>query len=271
MRTSFLVSDHTGITVDTLAHSLLSQFPGIEIRRENHSFVSSAAEVDRVVEDIDAAARDGETPLVFCTLVDPALRERVHRSAGICVDVFDSFLPTLERALGVTASSAVGLLHGVGNDQGYQARLEAIDYAMGHDDGTVTRDYDRADVILVGVSRTGKTPTSLYLAMQFGIKAANYPLTEEDFGIEGVPEALHGVKSHLFGLTTDADRLQRIRQQRRPGGTYSSLAQCQHEVREAEALFRRANIPSLNTAGMSIEEIATAVVARVGLRRNWRE
>jgi regulator of PEP synthase PpsR (kinase-PPPase family) len=270
MRTAFLVSDHTGITVDTLAHSLLSQFPGVDIRRENHSFVDDADKARQVVQRIDAAARAGEAPLVFCTLVDPELRGIVHRSAGILIDVFESFLPLLEQSLGTTAASGVGLLHGLQGDHGYQARLEAIDYAMGHDDGSVTRDYDRADVVLVGVSRTGKTPTSLYLAMQFGVKAANYPLTEEDFGIEGVPEALQTVRGRLFGLTTDAGRLQRIREQRRPGGEYASLAQCQRELREAEALFRRADIPSINTAGMSIEEIATAVVTRVGLPRRWR-
>jgi regulator of PEP synthase PpsR (kinase-PPPase family) len=270
MRTAFLVSDHTGITVDTLAHSLLSQFPGIEFRRENHSFVTTGAEVEKVVERIDAAAQQGEVPLVFCTLIDPGLRERVHQSGGIVVDIFDSFLPTLEKALNASATSGVGLLHGVHNDYGYQARLEAIDYAMGHDDGATPRDYNRAEVILVGVSRTGKTPTTLYLAMQFGVKAANYPLTEDDFGLDGVPEVLRAVQDRLFGLTIDADRLQRIRQQRRPGGDYASLAQCQHEIRQAETLFRRAGIPVLNTAGMSIEEIATAVVSRAGLRRNWR-
>lgn len=270
MRTVFLVSDHTGITVDTLAHSLLSQFPSITFRREDYSFIGGEDQARDLVRRIDLATGDGEAPLVFCTLVNPKLRAVIHQSTGILIDVFDSFLPLLERSLGATAASGVGLHHGVNSDHGYQARLEAIDYAMGHDDGTVTRDYDRADVILVGVSRTGKTPTSLYLAMQFGVRAANYPLTEEDFGIEGVPEALRTVRSRLFGLTTDADRLQHIRQQRRPDGEYASLAQCQREVREAEALFRRADIPSLNTAGMSIEEIATAIVARAGLQRTWR-
>jgi regulator of PEP synthase PpsR (kinase-PPPase family) len=176
--------------------------------------------------------------------------------------VFDAFIPPLEAELGTASSHAVGKFHGVSN--GYTSRIDAVNFTLAHDDGLGTK-LAEADIVLVGVSRCGKTPTCLYLALQYGLYAANYPLTGEDFERGKLPDLVSAHRSKLFGLSISAERLRQIRQERRPDSTYSSLATCQREVHQAEALFRQLNIPYLDSTAISIEEIASTIVHKTGL------
>lgn len=267
-RTIFQLSDRTGLTVEALAHSLLTQFEGVEFETVACPYLDSPDKAREVAARIDAAARrDGARPLVFCTLLDPELRKILSASAGLLIDFFDTFIVPLEAELGIRSSHAVGRTHGVGSNSSYQARIDAVNFALANDDGADPRHYPDADIILVGVSRTGKTPTCLYFALQFGIRAANYPLTEEDFATAALPAPLAAHRQKLYGLTIQAERLQRIRHERRPGSRYAAAAQCQLEIRHAEELYRREGIPFLDTSTMSIEEIATTIMHRAGLTR----
>ncbi|MCC7060903.1 MAG: kinase/pyrophosphorylase, partial [Burkholderiaceae bacterium] len=181
---------------------------------------------------------------------------------------FQVFISPLEEELRKRSSHAAGRSHGIANSHEYFARMEAINFTQAHDDGAQTRDLPKAQVILVGVSRCGKTPTSLYLALQFGIRTANFPLTPDDFVERKLPESLRPVRDKLFGLTIQPERLREIREERRPGSRYASLENCRIEVREAESLMEAERIPFVDTTTKSIEEIATTVLHRTGLRRS---
>ena len=269
-RVVLFVSDRTGITVETLAHSLLTQFEGIEFEKINCPFVDSTEKIDEVLKRIsEITERSGQPPLVFSTLIDAKLRSRLEKAGAFVIDMFHAFIMPLDQELGISSSHAIGRSHGVGSDTTYQARIDAVNFALANDDGITTANYGFADVILVGVSRTGKTPTSLYLALQFGIRAANYPLTDDDLLKDQLPNSLDGQKSKLFGLSILPERLRQIRQERRPDSEYASLKQCEHEVRQVEAMFRREGVPFINTSAMSIEEIATTVIQHNKLQRRW--
>ncbi|MEO1765674.1 posphoenolpyruvate synthetase regulatory kinase/phosphorylase PpsR [Thiobacter aerophilum] len=264
VRRVFFVSDHTGITVETLGRGLLSQFDHIEFVRETLPFVDDASKVEAALARITAAAaEDGVRPVVISSLADPALRDRLARAPALVMDVFDRFLPPLQAELGTPPAGAVGRLHGVGG--AYGSRIDAVNFALAHDDGLGQR-LHQADVVLIGVSRCGKTPTCLYLALQYGLYAANVPLTAEDFERGRLPSALDVVRAKLFGLSIRPERLHQIREERRPGSSYAALATCQREVQAAEALFRRLDIPYLDSTNMSVEEIASSLVHRQGLR-----
>jgi len=263
-RSVFFVSDHTGITAETLGRGLLSQFDHIEFRRRTLPFVDTEEKARAAVEKIDeAASADGVRPLVISSITAPDIRARIAAANALVIDVFDAFIPRLEAELGTASSHAVGKFHGVTNS--YGSRIDAVNFTLAHDDGLGTK-LAEADIILAGVSRCGKTPTCLYLALQYGLYAANYPLTGEDFERGKLPEAVTAQRSKLFGLSISPERLQQIRQERRPDSAYSSLANCQREVHQAEALFRRLNIPFLDSTTTSIEEIASTIVHQTGLR-----
>jgi len=270
-RQVFFLSDRTGITAETLGHALLTQFEGVAFENINCPYLDSAEKVAAVVARIDAAAGlGGGRPLVFSTLVDPQQREMIGRSGGVLFDLFDAFIGPLESELGVRSSYAVGRSHGMGVYDRYKTRIDAVNFALAADDGVTTRNYSAADVILLGVSRSGKTPTCLYLALHYGIRAANYPLTEEDLGVRHLPAALEAYRGKLFGLTIDPERLQQIRSERRPNSRYATLAQCQLEVQRVEELYRKECIPFLDTSAVSIEEIATTIMHRAELTRGRR-
>jgi hypothetical protein len=270
-RTVFFVSDQTGVTAETMGHSLLTQFEGLEFRQVTLPFISTVDKAEEAVRRINATqAADGCRPVVFSTLVKDELRNVVKGSNGLFLDFFDAFLTPLEAELEVKSSEREGRAHGIADQLVYSARIEATNFALSADDGSVVADYGRADVVLVGVSRSGKTPTCIYMAMQYGVFAANYPLTEDDFESKQLPAMLRDHKGKLFGLTIAPARLQHIRNERRPGSRYSSLAQCDYEVRSAESLFQRLGIPSLNTTECSIEEIASRVIDRMGIERRLR-
>lgn len=269
-RTVFFVSDRTGITAETLARSLLSQFEGIDFEKINYPFIDSAEKVNEVLARIhQVTGLNGARPLVFSTLVDAKLRLQLEQADGFVIDMFHAFILPLEKELGISSSHAIGRSHGVSSDTTYQARIEAMNFALANDDGITTANYGLADVVLAGVSRTGKTPTSLYLGLQFGIRAANYPLTEDDLENGQLPQPLNEHKPKVFGLSILPERLHQIRQERRPDSGYASMKQCEHEVRQVEAIFRREGIPFINTSAMSIEEIATTIVQHNKLQRRW--
>ncbi len=268
-RYAFILSDRTGITAETLGHSLLSQFPTVEFRTLALPFVDTHDKATHAVRQINAVAeRAGSRPLLFATIIDDDIRRVLASSDGLFLDLFDAFLDPLERELGVASAHSVGRSHGVVDPVKYTIRISAVNYSMRTDDGVHVDDYDQAAVIVIGISRTGKTPTCLYLALHFGTFAANYPLTDDDFERGRLPEHLLKHRSKLFGLTIDAERLHRIRSERISRGRYAELKQCQYEVSAAEAMFRRARVPYMDTGEMSIEEIATTILHRANLRRD---
>ena len=220
---------------------------------------------------IDSQARkDGARPVVFSTLVNDEVREVVMRANCLYLDFFEAFLGPMEQELGQTSSHALGRAHGMTDVAAYTARINATNFALANDDGSANRDYDRADVILIGVSRSGKTPTCVYMALQYGIYAANYPLVDDDLETGRLPALLEPFRAKLFGLTIHPERLHQIRQERRPDSRYASINQCNYEVRAAEKLFDRYGIPYLNTTDTSIEEIASRVLERKSIERRTR-
>jgi regulator of PEP synthase PpsR (kinase-PPPase family) len=267
-RTVFFVSDGTGITAQMLGHSLLTQFEGMEFNQVTLPFVDSAEKAEECLARIEAESANGNgQPIVFSTLVNQDVREVVRRSKALFIDFFETFIDPLEAGLGVKSSHTIGRSHSAMDKKEYQQRIEAINFAMAHDDGASNRDLGQADVILIGVSRSGKTPTSLYLAMQFGVKTGNYPLIPEDFERKKLPEALRTHKSKLYGLTIAPERLHEIRQERRPGSRYADLDNCRYEVEEAEAMMRREGVRSINSTTKSIEEIATTILRELRIYR----
>ena len=268
-RTVFFVSDRTGITAEMLGNSLLVQFDQFQFNRITMPFVDSPDKVDEAIRLInEQGEREGEQPIVFSSVVDEEAAERIRNGArALTLDVFQIFIAPLEAELKARSSHTAGRSHGIANSHDYFARMEAINFTQAHDDGAQTRDLAKAQIILVGVSRCGKTPTSLYLALQFGIRTANFPLTPDDFAEHRLPGSIVPHRDRLFGLTIHPERLREIREERRPGSQYAALDNCRYEVREAERLMERERIPVLDTTTKSIEEIATTILHRTGLRR----
>ena len=260
-RTVFFVSDGTGITAETFGNSILSQF-AIKPRHVRRPFIDTADKAHQVLREINHTAdSEGLKPIVFITLVNPEILAIVKgESKALVLDMFNTFIEPLESELSMTSNHRIGRFPDVSKSQEYTDRIDAINFSLAHDDGQSARNLAQADVILVGVSRSGKTPTSLYLAMQHGIKAANYPLIPEDFDRGQIPSTLAPFKKKCFGLTIDPERLSSIRNERRPGSKYAALDNCRAEVREAEAMMRREGIEWLSSTHKSIEEIATTIL-----------
>ena len=270
-RVVFFVSDQTGVTAETLGHSLITQFAGQNFRQMTLPFIDTEDKANEAVRTIDATAGDKSLqPIVFSTIVQPDLREIVNQSKGLHLDIFDAFLDSLAAELDEQPGFFSGKAHGVSDVEAYMKRIEATNFALANDDGGVSRNYDAADVILVGVSRSGKTPTCLYLALQYGVYAANYPLTDDELETGTLPEFLLEQKDKLFGLTIAPERLREIRKERRPLGQYSSAQQVRFELREAEKIFRRYGIPFVNTTAFSIEEISSRILDTTGVERRVR-
>ncbi|MDR2240588.1 MAG: kinase/pyrophosphorylase [Zoogloeaceae bacterium] len=268
-RTVFFISDGTGITAETLGHSLLTQFDRIPFRQVRIPFVTTPAQAqDCLLQIQDAARRDGARPIVITTLVDASIGRQLREADALFVDFFETFIAPLEEELGARSSLTIGRSHGQAGSQDYLNRIEAVNFALAHDDGSSDRNLDKAEVILIGVSRSGKTPTSLYLAMQFGIRAANYPLIPEDFERQQLPEALKQRRGKLYGLTIAPERLQQIRSERRPGSHYASLANCRFEIEAAQTLMRREGVHWLDSTTKSIEEIAATIMHDAALDRH---
>ena len=265
-RSVFFVSDRTGITAELLGKTLLTQFPNIDFRKRTLPFVDTIEKAKTALAVInDTAQKEGQRPIVFSTMINDEVRTSMASENALFIDLFADFIRRLEAELGLESSHALGLSHGMGDELVYQKRMDALNYTLSHDDGMHTNNYDQAEVILIGVSRTGKTPTCLYLAMQYGISAANYPLTPDDFTDMALPKPLLPHRPKLYGLTIQAERLAKIRHERKPESRYASLENCHSEIRAAEALLRQAHVPVLDTTTMSVEEIAISILYGTGL------
>ena len=266
-RPVFYVSDGTGITAETIGHSLLTQFADTRFSTDRIPFVDSPERAREAAARIRAKGEEvGVRPVVVSSCVDPELTRLIGESGALVLDTFAPFIEPMERELGQQRKSQVGQAHGMVDFDTYHARINAMNYALTHDDG-IAVNYDDADVILVAVSRAGKTPTCVYLALHHGVRAANYPLTEEDLEHDRLPPRLRAHRSKLFGLTIDPVRLAQIRQERRPNSRYAKLETCKSEVVAAEALFRAERIPVLSTTHTSIEEISSKVMSTLGIER----
>ena len=270
MRTVFFISDRTGITAEALGNSLLTQFPELEFKRINLAFIDTLKKAQSAVSVInDASEADGQPALIFSTQVSSEYRHLLEDSSGIIFDFFETFISKLESTLDSESSHEMGLSHGVGNKNTYSGRIDSINFALNNDDGLTTKYYDNADIILIGVSRSGKTPTCLFLALQYGIYAANYPLIDEDLETIAIPSPLKPFKDKLYGLTINPVRLQNIRDVRRSNSGYASIDQCQKEVRRAEDMFVQNNISFIDTSHISIEEIAGRILQKSKLERKY--
>ena len=263
--TVFFLSDSTGITAETLGNTLLTQFPSRRLERRTIPFITSVEQAHEVVAVIDKLAGEGPRPIIFSTTVGNDIRAVLSQSRGHFFDLFGAHIGQLEHALHASASGQPGQAHGVGDAARYQSRMAAVEYAIEHDDGQSVRALERAELILIAPSRCGKTPTTMYLALQHGILAANFPLVEEDFASMSLPKPLQPFADKCFGLTSLPVRLSQIRQERRPGSDYASLGQCTFELRNAEDMYRVNQVPYVNSASMSVEEISATVLQRMQL------
>ncbi|AFZ83643.1 PEP synthetase regulatory protein [Candidatus Kinetoplastibacterium blastocrithidii TCC012E] len=267
-RTVYLVSDSTGITAETFSNAVLSQFDTIKFKQIHLPFIFSIEKAKEVVNRINQNALDtGNPPIVFSTLVNHEIMNTVRSANGIFLDIFGTFVSNIEQLIGHKSNNSIGRSHNVTNTEKYRNRIDAINFSLSHDDGQFVHQLNQADVILVGVSRCGKTPTSLYLAMQYAIKAANFPLTPDDFERNTLPSTIIPYRNKIFGLSIHPERLSEVRNERRPNSSYSTIEQCRYEVTESEKMMRRDGIPWLSTTTKSIEEIATTVLHEIGLDR----
>ena len=262
-RTVFIVSDGTGITAEAFGHSVITQFD-LKFKQVRMPFIDSIEKAENAVRVINESfEQTGNRPIVFSTLVQTEFAKIIFQSKGLHMDLIQTFVAPLEEELGIKSTHTVGRSHNTANTEEYKKRIEAINYSLAHDDGQSNKNLAEADVILVGVSRSGKTPTTLYLAMQYGIKAANCPLIPDDFERGKLPSALPEFKGKLFGLSIAPDRLSEIRNERRPGSKYASLENCRYEVNEAEAMMKREGIKWLSSTAKSIEEISTTILQEI--------
>lgn len=263
----FFLSDSTGISAETMGNALLIQFPDMVFDRKLVPFITTIEHAHRVVAALDAAMQGPITPLVFTTTASPEIRDVLHTTQAPLIDFFDMHMERVEAILGRPGEHVTARLHGVGDVQRYNNRMAAIEYAIEHDDGQSLRALDRADVILLAPSRCGKTPTTMYLALQHGINVANYPLVPEDLETTDLPRPVRDLRERCFGILSTPARLSQVRQERRPNSTYASMQQCTHELRRAEALYRAHRIPAINSAAMSVEEMATVILQRLADNR----
>jgi regulator of PEP synthase PpsR (kinase-PPPase family) len=262
-RTVFFVSDGTGITAETFGHAVLTQFD-LRFRQVRLPFIDTLDKAHDAARRInDTFAIDNQAPIVFSTLVKQDLSDVIRKSKGMHMDLIQTFVAPLEQELGVKSTHTIGRSHNVVDSEEYKNRIEAINFSLAHDDGQSHKNLSAADVILVGVSRSGKTPTSLYLAMQYGIKAANYPLIPDDFERGKLPSSLPPFRAKIFGLSITPERLSEIRHERRAGSKYASLENCRYEVNEAELMMKREGIRWLSSTTKSIEEIATTILQEI--------
>jgi hypothetical protein len=256
----FFLSDSTGISAETMGNALLIQFPQLRFERRLIPFISTPEEARRVVEVLDRAAEGPVTPIAFTTAATDEIRQVLHTTRCPMIDFFELHISRVEAVFGVPAARVAAQLHGVGDVQRYNARMAAIEYSIEHDDGQSLRALDKAEVVLIAPSRCGKTPTTMYLALQHGLFVANYPLVEEDLETTDLPRPIRQLKDRVVGLLATPGRLSEVRQQRRPNSRYASLEQCTYELRRAEAMYAANRLPVINSTTKSVEEMSTLIV-----------
>lgn len=267
-RDVFYVSDGTAITCETLGHVVLGQFPFIP-NEKTFPFVESQDKVADVVKEIETSyQRNGVKPLVFFSIVVPDVREMLLEAPAYSYDVLESIVQKVQDDIQMAPKPKLQRSRSVGKDSDtYFDRIAAIEYTLAHDDGITLKGLEQADIILLGVSRSGKTPTSLYMAMQFGLRVVNYPFIAEDVKMMRLLPDFEIHRHKLFGLTIDPERLTEIRENRLSGSDYASTEQCKLELDTVEALFRREAIPYINTSSLSVEEITTRILEKAGMKR----
>lgn len=263
----FFLAGGTGISAETLGNMILQQFPTLRFIRQKIPFITTVSHAEEVLANVNIAKTDNVIPLIFSTVADEEIRAVLMRTDCAFVDLFGAQLDLVERVLHVNATRGGGSAHGVGDPMAYDARMKAVEYAIEHDDGQSLRAIERADLILTAPSRCGKTPTTMYLALQHGLLVANYPLVEEDFESTDLPRPIRAYARKCFGILTTASRLSQVRGERRPGSAYASITQCSYELRRAEAMFRAHRVPSINSAAMSVEEMAAVIMQTQKLNR----
>ena len=265
-RPVFFVSNSTGITVETLGRSLLYQFSNFRFESHSLRYIDSEKKAYETRDLINQTAKEkGIRPIILASLVKQELRDILSASDGLFLDVFDTFIAPIEEELESHAKPGTGHSHGILDDDYYTDRIEAVNFSLKTDDGIGAKQYSKADVILTGASRTGKTPTSLYLAMHYGLNAANYPVVEDELDQILLPPSLQEYRDKLFGLLITPERLHNIRTKRKPNSEYASLSRCQYEMRQTEAMFQHENIPYFDVSSMSIEEIASTIMSMLKL------
>jgi len=270
-RAAFFLSDKTGITAEMMGQSLLTQFNTIVFEKTSLPYIDTVEKAQQAVVKInEAAERLGNFPLLFSTLIDKDIREAIKQSEGKFYDLFDTFTPLLEEELEIPSTQVAGQTHGIRAYDIYKSRIDALNFSLNNDDGITIQNFKDADIILIGVSRSGKTPTCLYLALQFGIFAANYPLIDDDLQRLTLPAELKAYRNKLFGLTISPERLQHIRQERRPNSRYAEYQQCKQEISIVEKMFRAEQISFLDASAASIEEIATSILQMTNLANRLR-
>lgn len=271
IRNVFYISDRTGLTSENIGEALLNQFGNVQFKRATYPFIDTVEKAHSIVEIINKTAETtGHRPIAFVSVVNAEIRHIIRASNALYINFFENFLGVIEKELNVAASvSQTGGHHSIGNTQRYDERMEAVNFSLNHDDGISDKNLQEADVILMGVSRSGKTPTCLYLALQYGIRAANYPLIPDDLESTELPRMVKPYQHKLFGLTIQPDRLQAIRNERRPNSTYSKMDTCRSEVADAQAMFKRYNIPFTNTTDKSVEELAVHILQACQLKRRF--
>lgn len=268
MRTVYYISDGTGLSAATLGHSLMTQFESISFESFTLPYIDTKEKAREALKQINkSSSLDNERPIIFSTIVKPEIRNIFRESKAFVIDFFQAFISPLEQELKIASTHAVGISHAVINPEQYNTRIEAVQFALECDDGLNTNAYGSADLILLGVSRSGKTPTCLYLALQFGLRAANFPLTEDDFNSNVLPDSLSSYRDRLFGLTIKAERLSEIRSKRFPNSSYSSLEQCRRETDAVQEIYKKEKIPYINSTELSIEELSTHILQSMGLSR----
>ena len=256
----FFLSDSTGITAETMGNALLIQFPDLRFERRLIPFISTIDEARRVVKVLDTAAAGPVTPLAFSTAAVEEVRHELSHTRCPLIDFFDLHMERVESILGTKGIRVAARLHGMGDVKRYNTRMAAVEYAIEHDDGQSMRALDKADVILIAPSRCGKTPTTMYLALQHGIFVANYPLVDEDFETAELPRPVRGLRDRCFGMLTTPARLSQVRHERRPNSRYASLEQCTYELRQAEAMYRNHRLPMINSSTKSVEEMSPVIL-----------
>jgi hypothetical protein len=246
-----------------MGNALLLQFPGLVFDRTLIPFITTVEEARRAVAVLDAAMDGPVTPLAFTTTAVEDIRQELHRTRCPLIDFFQMHMERVEAILKTPGQRVAARLHGVGDVKRYNSRMQAVEYAIEHDDGQSVRALDKADVILLAPSRCGKTPTTMYLALQHGVSVANYPLVDEDFGSDELPGPVRTLRERCFGIVTTPGRLASVRQERRPNSRYASLEQCSYELRRAESIFATHGIPVINSATKSVEEMSTVILQRL--------
>ncbi|MCX8514137.1 MAG: kinase/pyrophosphorylase [Burkholderiales bacterium] len=267
MKCVFYISDRTGITTESIGNALLTQFPNIEFKKFFIPFIDSESRADNVLVKIYGKyLQYNDRPIIFTSIMNPDIRNKFQLDYAFHIDFFEAFIPMLESELKQSASKAVGMSHGMTDENKYYKRIDAIDFSLYNDDGATVKNYEQADVILVGVSRVGKTPTCLYLAVNYGIKAANFPFAELDLVNDKLPKFLVPYHHKLFGLTIEVDRLHHIRTNRLPNSKYADINTCKIEIKAAEHIMTINNIPFVNVSKKSIEEISVAIMQQIKLK-----